>query len=84
MEVQFEPAVQAKLDRIARDSGRDAVQLVQDAVAGYVDELAETREMLDSRYDDIKSGKVKLIPGEELEAYFREKSAAARRSQPGS
>jgi len=84
MEVQFEPAVQAKLDRIARDTGRDAVQLVQDAVAGYVDELAETREMLDSRYDDIKSGKVKLIPGEELEAYFREKSAAARRSQPGS
>jgi predicted transcriptional regulator len=84
MEVQFEPAVQAKLDRIARDSGRDAVQLVQDAVAGYVDELAETREMLDSRYDDIKSGKVKLIPGEELEAYFREKTAAARRSQPGS
>jgi hypothetical protein len=57
---------------------------VQDAVAGYVDELAETREMLDSRYDDIKSGKVELIPGEEVEAYFREKSAAARRSQPGS
>jgi predicted transcriptional regulator len=83
MEVQFEPAVQAKLDRIARESGRDAVQLVQDAVAGYVDELAETRQMLDSRYDDIKSGKVKLIPADEVEAYFREKSAAARRSQPG-
>ena len=66
MEVQFEPAVQAKLDQIARESGLDAVQLVQDAVADYVDELAGTREMLDSRYDDIKSGKVKLIPGEEV------------------
>jgi hypothetical protein len=84
MEVQFEPAVQAKLEQIARESGLDAVQLVQDAVAGYVDELAGTREMLDSRYDDIKSGKVKMIPGEEVEAYFREKSAAARRSEPGS
>ena len=84
MEVQFEATVQAKLDRMARESGRDAVQLVQDAVAGYVDELAETRQMLDSRYDDIKSGQVKLIPGEEVEAYFREKSAAARRFQPGS
>jgi hypothetical protein len=84
MEVQFEPAVQAKLEQIARESGLDAVQLVQDAVAGYVDELAGTREMLDSRYDDIKSGKVKMIPGEEVEAYFREKSAAARRSKPGS
>jgi len=84
MEVQFEPAVQAKLEQIARESGLDAVQLVQDAVAGYVDELAGTREMLNSRYDDIKSGKVKMIPGEEVEAYFREKSAAARRSEPGS
>jgi predicted transcriptional regulator len=84
MEVQFEPALQAKLDRIARESGRDAADLVHDAVAGYMDELAETRQMLDSRYDDIKSGKVKMIPGDEVEAYFREKGAAARRSQPGS
>ena len=74
MEVHFEPAVQAKLEKIARESGLDAVQLVQDAVAGYVDELAETREMLDSRYDDIKSGKVKLIPGEEVFARLRAKS----------
>jgi len=65
MEVQFEPALQAKLEQIARESGRAAADLVQDAVAGYVDELAETRQMLDSRYDDIKSGKVKLIDGEE-------------------
>ena len=71
MEVQFEPAVQAKLEQIARESGLDAVQLVQDAVAGYVDELAGTREMLDSRYDDIKSGKVKMIPGDEAFARLR-------------
>ena len=72
-EVQFEPAVQAKLDRIARESGRVAAELVQDAVAGYVDELAGTRDMLDSRYDDIKSGKVKLIDGEEAFARLRER-----------
>jgi hypothetical protein len=78
MEVQFEPAVQAKLEQIARESGLDAVQLVQDAVAGYVDELAGTREMLDSRYDDIKSGKVKMIPGEEVFARLRAKSEALR------
>jgi hypothetical protein len=40
--------------------------------------------MLNSRYDDLKSGRVKPIPGDEIEAYFREKSAAARRSPPGS
>ena len=71
MEVHFEPAVQAKLEQIARESGLDAVQLVQDAVAGYVDELAGTREMLNSRYDDIKSGKVKMIPGDEAFARLR-------------
>ena len=65
MEVQFEPALQAKLDQLARDSGRPAADLVHDAVAGYVDELAGTRQMLDSRYDAIKGGKVNLIDGEE-------------------
>jgi hypothetical protein len=53
-------------------------------MAGYVAELVQTREMLNSRYDDLKSGRVKPIPGDEVEAHFREKSAAARRSQPGS
>jgi hypothetical protein len=54
------------------------------AMAGYIDEMARVRETLDSRYDDLKSGRVKPIPGGEVEAYFREKSAAARRLQPGS
>jgi len=49
---------------------------VQDAVAGYVDELAGTRKMLDSRYDDIKSGRVKLNPGDEVFARLRKKSEA--------
>ncbi len=79
MEVQFEPAVQAKLEQIARESGLDAVQLVQDAVAGYVDELAGTREMLDSRYDDIKSGKVKMIPGDEAFARLMARTEAERK-----
>ena len=50
-------------------------------MAGFVDELAGTREMLDTRYDDIKSGRVKLIPGDEVFARLREKSEA-RRAKP--
>jgi hypothetical protein len=53
-------------------------------MAIYVAELTETREMLDSRYYDLKRGKVKPIPGDEVEAHFHEKSAAARRVPPGS
>jgi hypothetical protein len=80
MEVQFEPAVQAQLDQMARESGRPAVDLVQDAVAGYVSELAETRQMLDACYDDVKSGKVKLIDGDEAFARLHERIDARRRS----
>ena len=78
MEVQFEPDVQAKLDQMARESGRAAAELVKDVVAGYFDELAGTREMLNSRYDDMQSGNVKLIPGNEVFARLREKSEALR------
>jgi hypothetical protein len=37
---------------------------VQDAMAGYLDELANVRGMLDRRYDEVKSGNVKPIDGE--------------------
>jgi hypothetical protein len=78
MEVQFEPDVQAKLDQMARESGRAAAELVKDAVAGYVEEVAGTSRMLNSRYDDIKNAKVKLIPGDEVFARLREQSEALR------
>ncbi len=84
MEVRFAPEIEKKLNDLAAQSGRGTDQLLQDALAGYLDELAKTRDMLHSRYDDLKSGKVKPISGEEVEAHFREKSATARRSQPGS
>jgi hypothetical protein len=84
MEVHFTPDVEKMLTDLAGQSGRGTDELLQDALAGYFDELARTRDMLNSRYDELKSGTVKPIPGDEVEAYFREKSAAARRSQPGS
>ena len=84
MEVHFTPDLQAKIDQLVIETGYAPDKLVADAMAGYVAELAETREMLDRRYDDLKSGRVKPIPGDEIEAWFREKSAAARRSPSGS
>ena len=84
MEVHFAPELQAKIDQLVIETGYAPDKLLEDAMAGYVAELAETREMLNSRYDDLKTGRVKPIPGDEVEAYFREKSAASRRSQPGS
>jgi hypothetical protein len=34
-------------------------------LAGYFDELAVTRDMLNSRYDGLKTGGMKPIDGEE-------------------
>ncbi len=85
MEVHFAPETEKKLKDLAAQTGRTTPdELVQDVVEGYFDELAQTREILSSRYDELKSGSVKSIPSEEVEAYFREKSAAARRSPQGS
>lgn len=64
MEVHFAPELQAKLDRLVIETGCPVEKLIEDALAGYVPELAQTREMLDSRYDDLKSGRVKPIDGE--------------------
>ena len=85
MEVHFTTETEEKLKDIALQSGRGSPdKLVQDVVEGYFEELAQTRGMLNSRYDDLKSGRVKPIPGEEVEAWFREKSVAARGLHSGS
>ena len=83
MEVHFTPETEKKLKDLAALSGSGtADELVRNVVEGYVDELAQTCEMLGSRYNDLKSGRVRPISGDEVEAYFREKSAIARSSQP--
>ena len=69
MEVHFKPETESRLNELASKSGRAAGDLLEDALAGYLEEVAEVREMLDSRYDDIKSGRVKPLDGE---AFFED------------
>jgi len=80
MEVHFTPETESRLQELASKSGRPTDDLVEDAMAGYLAEAAELREMLDSRYDDIKSGKVKPIDGEEAFERLRRKSHERRAS----
>jgi len=81
LEVHFSPDTEKKLKDLAALSGREtADELVQHVVEGFIDDVAQTRDMLDNRYDDLKSGRVKPISSDEVEAHFREKSATARRS----
>jgi predicted transcriptional regulator len=82
MEVHFKPDVQAKLEQMARESGRPSSELVDDAVIGYFDELAHTRELLDRRFGDLESGRVKPIDGEEAYRRLMEKTEAQRQRRP--
>jgi len=78
MEVHFTPETEKKLKDLSTQSGRGTDDLVEDAMAGYFDEVLQAREMLDSRYDDLKSGRVKPIDGEEAFARLKAKTEAPR------
>jgi predicted transcriptional regulator len=78
MEVHLTPDIEKKLIDLAGQSGRATDELLQDALAGYFDELAKTRDMLNSRYDELKSGRVKPIDGEEAFARLKAKTEAQR------
>jgi predicted transcriptional regulator len=78
MEVHLRPEIESRLQELAAKTGRAPDDLVEDAMAGYLKELAETREMLDGRYDDITSGRVNPIDGEEAFANLRRKSELRR------
>jgi predicted DNA-binding protein len=67
MEVHFSPETEKKLQDLAAQSGRaTADDLVRDVVEGYFEALAQTRDMIDSRYDDLTSGRVRPIPGDDV------------------
>lgn len=78
MEVHVAPETAKKLNDLATTSGRAPEDIVEDALAGYLEEVASIRETLDSRYDDLKNGRVKPVNGEEVFRRLRKKSERRR------
>ena len=64
MDVHVTPELAKKLNDLAATTGRAPDELVEDALTAYLEELASLRETLDTRYDDLKSGRVKPIDGD--------------------
>jgi predicted DNA-binding protein len=79
MVVHLKPETESRLRALSASTGRAPEDLLEDAMRGYLVELAETREMLDSRYDDIKTGRVKPLEGQQAFDYLRTKSEDRRR-----
>lgn len=80
MVVNLKPETESRLQELAATTGRAPDELVEDAMAGYLAELAEVRSTLDTRYDEIKSGAVNPIDGEAAFNGIREKSQRRRNS----
>lgn len=78
MEIHLTSDLQTKVDRWVADTGRPTDELFADAMTGYFATLADVRGMLDSRYDDLKSGRVQPIDGEEAYAMLKAETAAQR------
>jgi len=54
MEVHLAPELQAQTDQLVIETGYPVEKLIEDALSGYLPEFTQTREMLDSRHDDLK------------------------------
>ncbi len=76
MEVHFKPETESRLSELSVRSGRPTDELLEDALAGYFSEVAELRATLDSRYDDIKSGRVRPVDGEKFFKGLRDREIA--------
>ena len=78
MVVHLKRETESRLRRLAATTGRAPDELVEDAMAGYLTELAELRTTLDNRYSEIKNGSVKPIDGEEAFKRLRNKNKTRR------
>jgi predicted transcriptional regulator len=78
MEIRLTPDLEAKLQALAIASGRAPAELVQEAVAGYVADLADVRATLDRRADDLTSGRVTPLDGEAFFEGLRQRGEELR------
>jgi len=73
MEVHFTAETEKKLKDLAALSGQATDDIVEDATVAYIQKLNQLRQTLDSRYDDLESGLVKPIDGEQFFESLRQR-----------
>jgi predicted transcriptional regulator len=78
MDIHVSPALVEKLSGLAAATGRTPDQIVEDALTAYLEELAAARDTLDSRYDELKTGRVEPIDAEAAWSRLRRKSERRR------
>jgi predicted DNA-binding protein len=82
MEVRLKPETESRLNELASKSGRATDELVEDAMSAYLSEVAELRATLDTRYDEMKSGRIKLVEGEAFFESLRQRGDDLLKRRP--
>jgi len=80
MSIELSPALAAQVDAFAAKTGRTPAELVEESLSGYLKELEEARKLLDRRYEELTSGRVEPIPGEEAIKWLEERAAEQRKA----
>jgi predicted DNA-binding protein len=76
----LEPELAAKVKQWSAETGRPVNELLEDAIKGYFSEVEQLKETLDRRFDDIESGRVQLVDGEEACRMLLERAEARQKS----
>ena len=80
MNVHVSDELVKRLHDLAAASGRKPDDLVQDALAGYLDEVTALRETLDARYQGFSSSSVQPMSADDVLRRFQDKSRTHRQS----
>jgi len=78
MSIQLTPEHEARIKELARQTGRDNTEVLGEVIDSYFEELGRINSTLDRRYDEITSGEVKPIRGDEVFERLRRKSEERR------
>jgi predicted DNA-binding protein len=81
MSIQLTPAHEARINELARQSGRDNAEVLSEVIDSYFEELARINATLDRRYDELESGQVQPVNGEEVFERLRRKGEQRRASR---
>jgi hypothetical protein len=79
MELRLEPQLAAKVEQWSAETGRPASDLVEDVILGYFSEAERIKATLDSRYDDVESGRVEPRDSEDAIRLLRSRAAARQK-----
>jgi predicted DNA-binding protein len=78
MSIQLTPEHEARIAELARQTGRDNAEVLGEVIDSYFEELTRINATLDRRYDEIKSGEVKPVRGDDVFERLRRKSEERR------